>query len=294
MVRQYAPIAAARQTLGPLWARARARRYHAGMEQAAIRPAGPARTGPARTGARRHGPRPPVQVAPSLLSADFGHLARALATVEQAPADLVHLDVMDGSFVGEITFGAKLIADLRPRSTLPFDVHLMVREPARHVERFAAAGADLITVHLEACRVAGNDARPLLRTIRAGGARAGIAISPPTPAAALEPLLDVIDLALVMTVHPGAGGQPLIPSCLDKARALADRRDRSGQAFLISADGGLHRGNLPAAAAAGIDIAVIGSAIWRAPIPAEEIRAIRALLAAGVLAAGRPAGGGGA
>ncbi len=230
-----------------------------------------------------------VQVASSLLSADFGQLAQALATVEQAPADLIHLDVMDGRFVGEITFGAKLIADLRPRSTLPFDVHLMVQEPARHVERFAEAGADLITVHLEACRAAGGRARPLLEAIRAGGARAGIAISPPTPATALEPLLDVIDLALVMTVHPGAGGQRLIPSCLDKARALAGRRDRSGQAFLISADGGLHRGNAPAAAAAGIDIAVIGSAIWRAPIPVEEIRAIRA-----AFAAGRPAGGGAA
>ena len=232
-----------------------------------------------------------VRVAPSLLSADFGHLARALAAVEQAPADWVHLDVMDGSFVDEITFGAKLIADLRPRSTLPFDVHLMVREPARHVERFVKAGADLITVHIEACRAAGGAARPLLQAIRAGGSRAGIAISPPTPAAALDPLLDAIDLALVMTVHPGAGGQRLMPSCLDKARALAERRDRSGRAFLISADGGLHRGNAAAAAAAGIDVAVIGSAIWRAPVPVEEIRTIRSVLGHPAGGFGRPAGG---
>jgi ribulose-phosphate 3-epimerase len=221
-----------------------------------------------------------VQVAPSLLSTDFGHLARALATVEEAPADLVHLDVMDGSFVGEITFGAKLVADLRPRSRLPFDVHLMVREPARHVERFARAGADLITVHLEACRDAVDDPRVLLQAIRDTGAGAGIAISPPTPAAAVEPLLDVIDVALVMTVHPGAGGQELIPACLDKARELVERRYRGGHTFRISTDGGLHRGNVGSAAEAGVDIAVIGSAIWRAAVPAEEIRAIRATLAA--------------
>lgn len=238
-----------------------------------------------------------VRVAPSLLSADFGHLARALAAVEQAPADLVHLDVMDGSFVDDITFGAKVVADLRPRSKLPFDVHLMVREPARHVERFAAAGADLITVHLEACGSAGGAARRVVEAIRSAGARAGIAISPPTPAAALDPLLDVIDLALVMTVHPGTGGQRLIPACLDKARALAGRRDRCGRRFLISVDGGLHRGTAPAAAAAGADVAVVGSAIWRAPVPADEIRAIRVALCAGSGAgagAGRSADGGAA
>ena len=221
-----------------------------------------------------------VRVAPSLLSADFGELARALATVDEAPADLVHLDVMDGSFVGEITFGAKLVADLRPRSRLPFDVHLMVREPARHVKRFADAGADLVTVHLEACRDAGDDPRALLQAIRDCGTRAGIAVSPPTPAAALEPVLDVIDVALIMTVHPGAGGQKLIPACLDKARELAERRHRAGRSFWISTDGGLHRGNVGSAVAAGIDIAVIGSAIWRASVPADEIRAIRSALGA--------------
>lgn len=219
-----------------------------------------------------------VRVAPSLLSTDFGHLAGALATVEAATADLVHLDVMDGNFVDEITFGAKLVADLRPHSRLPFDVHLMVREPARHVNRFAEAGADMVTVHLEACHDSGDDPRALLQAIRDSGIRAGIAVSPPTPAESLEPLLDVIDVALVMTVHPGAGGQELITASLDKVRELAERRRRAGHSFWISADGGLHRGNVASAVSAGIDIAVIGSAIWKAPVPADEIRAIRTAL----------------
>ena len=236
-------------------------------------------------------PRPLVQVASSLLSADFGDLGRALATLDEAPADLVHLDVMDGSFVEEITFGAKLVADLRPRSGLPFDVHLMVREPGRHVGRFADAGADLVTVHLEACLDDRVDVRRVLQAIRTSGARSGIAISPLTPAADVEPLLDVIDLALVMTVHPGAGGQKIILSCLEKARQLANQRARLGYSFLISADGGLHRDNVRAAAAAGVDIVVIGSSIWRASVPAEEIRAIRATLDSAPLLAASERGG---
>lgn len=224
------------------------------------------------------GLRRPVKVAPSLLSTDFGHLAEALSIIEEAPADQVHLDVMDGSFVSEITFGAKLVEDLRPRSALPFDVHLMVRNPGRHFARFAEAGSDLITVHLEACREAGDDPRLLVQAIKAAGAHAGVAISPSTPITALEPLLDAIDIALVMTVNPGGGGQHLIWSCLDKARGLAARRESSGHVFAISVDGGLHRGNAAAAAAAGIDVAVVGSSIWQEAVPADEIRAIRTAL----------------
>ena len=219
-----------------------------------------------------------VQVAPSLLSADFGELGRALETLNQSPANLVHLDIMDGSFVEEITFGAKLVADLRPRSKLPFDVHLMVRDPGRHIGRFVDAGADLVTVHLEACVDDGVDARKILKAIRTSGARSGIAISPSTPVADVEPLLDVIDLALVMTVQPGAGGQKMILTCLEKAGNLAKKRARLGHDFLISTDGGLHRGNVLAAVSVGVDIVVIGSAIWRAPVPAEEIRAIHSTL----------------
>lgn len=257
----YVPIQTVRQIFSLPWASTGRQRYHAGVIQR-------------KTKLGR-----PVKVAPSLLSADFAHLAEALSTIDTSPADQVHLDIMDGNFVDEISFGAKLVEDLRVRSELPFDVHLMVREPARHAVRFARAGADVITVHLEACQEAGCDVPKLMQSIKYAGARAGIAISPQTPAAALEQLLDSIDLALVMTVTPGAGGQPLIPSCLAKARELVSRRQRGGHAFEISVDGGLHRGNACNAAAIGVDVVVIGSAIWRAPVPADEIRAINVALA---------------
>ena len=149
----------------------------------------------------------------------------------------------------------------------------MVRDPSRHVARFARAGADMITVHLEACQTT-CDLPMLVHSIKRLGVSAGVAISPSTPVSALEPILDLIDIALVMTVTPGAGGQSLIPSCLAKARCLATRRERSEQSFLISVDGGLHRGNVLAAASAGVDVVVIGSAIWKARSPSDEIRAI--------------------
>lgn len=222
-------------------------------------------------------PRNAVKVAPSLLSADFGQLAAALETISTSSADRVHLDVMDGNFVEEITFGTKLIKDLREHSDLLFDVHLMVRDPKRHVARFAQAGANMITVHLEACQGT-SDLPVLIKSIKELGIKAGVAISPPTVISDLEPVLDSIDIALIMTVNPGAGGQKLIPSCLGKAQSLSTAREQSGQNFLISVDGGLHRKNVLEAAAKGADIVVIGSAIWNSISPRDEIRAICAAL----------------
>ncbi len=222
-------------------------------------------------------PQKAVKVAPSLLSADFGQLASALETISASSADRVHLDVMDGNFVEEITFGAKLVEDLREHSNLLFDVHLMVSDPYRHVARFAQAGANMITVHLEACQ-ATIDLPVLIKSIKELDVKAGVAISPPTVISDLEPILDLIDIALIMTVNPGAGGQKLIPSCLKKAQSLSTTREQSGQNFLISVDGGLHRENVLEAAATGVDIVVIGSAIWNAISPSDEIREICAVL----------------
>ncbi len=217
----------------------------------------------------------PLLVAPSLLSADFSDMGAALRLIESARADWIHLDVMDGRFVPNLTFGPKMVADLRSLSSLPFDVHLMTLEPERLVPAFIDAGADWITFHVEAT----VHAHRHIETIKSAGKKAGIAIVPSTPLSSIEELLPFLDLVLVMTVDPGFGGQSLVPSCLDKVRRLGGMRMERGLGFRISVDGGINRDTAPKALAAGAEVLVVGSAFFGAAAPAAELAGLKALAA---------------
>ena len=199
-------------------------------------------------------------LAPSLLAADFSHLAEAVGQINASGAEWTHLDIMDGNFVGELSFGAKMVRDLRPLSPTVFDVHLMVSRPENLIEGFAMAGADYITFHFEAA----VHVHRILMAIKELGKKAGISIVPSTPVAAIEEILPFVDLALIMTVNPGYGGQKLIPQCLEKVKTLSRLREEKSYAYLISVDGGVNRETAPGVRDAGVDVLVAGEAFFRA------------------------------
>lgn len=198
--------------------------------------------------------RAPV-IAPSLLKCDFGNLHREVELLEAAGAETLHLDVMDGHFVPNLSYGAVVIERLRPLTDLPFDAHLMISDPDRYLGDFLDAGCDAITFHIEAV----PDAAPLLRKIRDAGAVAGIALNPGTPLSAIEAALPECDLVLVMSVEPGFGGQKFQPAVLEKVRQI---HQRDGVRPLISIDGGIGPETITQCAAAGVDVYVVGSAIF--------------------------------
>ncbi|MDI9471082.1 MAG: ribulose-phosphate 3-epimerase [Bacillota bacterium] len=212
----------------------------------------------------------PVRIAPSLLAADFTHLAQSLAAIE-SEADLLHLDIMDGRFVPNFSFGYSLLEALRPLTRLHFDVHLMIQEPERYIEDFAAAGAQTITVHVETCP---HIARTLDQ-IRATGARAGVTLNPGTSLAQLDAVFELADQVLIMSVNPGFGGQHYLPAATERIRRLRERIDALGLSLPIEVDGGITTQTAPIAAAAGADILVAGSSVFKAPDPAAAIRALR-------------------
>jgi ribulose-phosphate 3-epimerase len=214
------------------------------------------------------------KIAPSLLSADFAQIASQIAAVERGGADYLHLDVMDGRFVPNLTWGPKVIGDLRKLSPLPFDCHLMIVEPERYVEEFARAGANGITFHLEATA----HAQRLLTHLRSLGVKAGIALCPQTPVAMLEDVIDDCDLVLIMSVNPGFGGQSFIPRSLEKlrqARALIAARNPTCE---LEVDGGVGAKNLVEIVAAGADVLVMGSSIFGDGDAQAAVERMRALL----------------
>ncbi|HZU05198.1 MAG TPA: ribulose-phosphate 3-epimerase [Chloroflexota bacterium] len=214
-----------------------------------------------------------LRIAPSILSADFGHLADQVQAAEAGGADYIHIDVMDGLFVPNITMGPLVVEAVRRATRLPLDVHLMIQAPERYLEAFVAAGASILTIHAEAC----THLQQALARIRALGARAGLALCPATPLAVVEEVHEDLDLLLVMTVNPGFGGQRLIPATVGKVRRARALLERLAAPVELEVDGGINPETAPAVVAAGAETLVAGSAVFSAPgSVAENIAALRA------------------
>lgn len=207
-------------------------------------------------------------LAPSILSADFTDLASSFKKMEEGGADWIHVDVMDGSFVPNISFGQVVVRALRPLSALPFDVHLMINNPEQHVESFAEAGADSLTFHWENV----IHCHRLIERIHALGKKAGISLVPSTPVSALEAVLPYVDIVLVMTVNPGFGGQKLIPLCLEKIKELVRLREKHGYSYAVSVDGGVNGSNVRTVAETGVDVIVSGSSFFDGTLQWESVK----------------------
>jgi ribulose-phosphate 3-epimerase len=199
-----------------------------------------------------------VKLAPSILSADFARLGELVAEATKAGADYIHVDVMDGHFVPPITIGAPVVAAIRKWTDLPLDVHLMIEAPERQINQFAEAGADIITVHIEAC----SNVRQLISVIKSLGVKAGVSLNPETPLTAISAILPSLDLVLVMTVNPGYGGQPFIEATLDKIVKLRAELDKKGLTAELEVDGGINAQTAPKVVKAGARVLVAGAAVF--------------------------------
>ncbi|WP_413473800.1 ribulose-phosphate 3-epimerase [Streptococcus parauberis] len=214
------------------------------------------------------------KIAPSVLAADYANFASELKRIEETDVEYVHIDIMDGQFVPNISFGADVVASMRKHSKLVFDCHLMVVNPERYVDAYAQAGADIMTIHTESTQ----HIHGALQKIKAAGMKVGVVINPGTPVSALEPVLPLVDQVLIMTVNPGFGGQSFIPECLDKVKKVVDLRQSGGYSFDIEVDGGVDDKTIAACAQAGANVFVAGSYLFKADDLVSQVQTLRKAL----------------